>query len=107
MWLWYAAEFINFSMYRLEDGSRRAQRSRILGLLGCCLLLGACEKQSDRLKSEYAIMMRGYATPDEKCEKKQEIASAYLKERNAAEYKMAHVEAAIVCQTAELDRQVP
>jgi hypothetical protein len=73
-------------------------------VLMCCVFASGCDKASDRSKREYAMMVRHLASSEERCEKKREIALAYLKEGNEQEYQMANMDARIECNGAEIDR---
>lgn len=61
-------------------------------------LTGCSEKASERAEREYKMMERGGASFEDKCAKRQEIAEAYLKERNEHEYWLANIEARNACQ---------
>jgi len=71
-------------------------------LVTTALLLGACDKPSDKAKREYRMMLKNGASIEARCEKMQAIAAAYLAEENGAEYSMAKLQADVRCHEAAL-----
>lgn len=86
-------EFINYNMYRTFCIAALAAAA-----------LTACDKPSDKAKREYLMMLKSGASLEERCRKKQEIASAFLAEENHAEYPMAKIEADMKCNEVALAR---
>ena len=68
------------------------------------LLLGACDKPSDKAKREYQLMLRSGASLEEQCEKLKQVAAAYLAEENQTEYEMADIRADLKCNDVALQR---
>jgi hypothetical protein len=50
------------------------------------------------------MMVRAHASGEARCEKKREIAAAYLKENDERHYRLADVEAGIECDRVAIDR---
>lgn len=79
---------------------------RTLSLLALATL-AACSSRAEDLERQYReVEETGIASPEELCRRAMDVAEAHLEAGNDERYRDWNLGAKVICQNAELERQV-